>query len=401
MLFLFFLFMLFVISTNQKAPSPVDTVSSGSVVAEDDLDTDELDNLVDKALEDDQDTQTGSLSTGSGSTASGATLTEEEAKSWFSGLFGGSDDESSETESTQTGSVESGTGSVETPTENQETVKPDDTWKDGDKGDKNKGDKGNKESVVVSSNTAGLSKNTPYIKPVESQYKFKMVDSKPTKKHRNLPGINLETKVGKNYEVGVHSLKLNNRYFNQTLAYMMEGDVVQQISEAKNGIFKVQILKSSIARNVGKQGFVSKKYLRDTNYQGGQVEISTPSEDTAMTDTYTTQPSNTSNNSNTSTVNNNSNTTNNNTTTSSQEPVVTTTQNDTVEYFNPTSAMTLKDAAGNEVTLMGQSDVLRKTGPENANGCFQVRIVGSNYCDNHGKVGYVCRGQLNTYTVSE
>jgi hypothetical protein len=67
------------------------------------------------------------------------------------------------------------------------------------------------------------------------------------------PGIDLETEIGKQFEIGVHSLKLNNMYFNDTLAYMMQGDSIKQLTtENSYGCFEVKITDSQLARNIGK-----------------------------------------------------------------------------------------------------------------------------------------------------
>jgi hypothetical protein len=85
------------------------------------------------------------------------------------------------------------------------------------------------------------------------------------------PGIDLETEIGKQFEIGVHSLKLNNMYFNDTLAYMMQGDSIKQLTtENSYGCFEVKITDSQLARNIGKTWYVCKKYLREAA-EGKQV----------------------------------------------------------------------------------------------------------------------------------
>ncbi|MCD5375096.1 hypothetical protein LR010_01425, partial [Candidatus Gracilibacteria bacterium] len=82
--------------------------------------------------------------------------------------------------------------------------------------------------------------------------------------HSNMyPGINLETQVGMELEIGVHSLKLNNKYFNETLGYLMKGDSLTQLTQENNfGCFQVEVTNSTYSHNVGKTGYVCKKYLQ-------------------------------------------------------------------------------------------------------------------------------------------
>ncbi len=86
-----------------------------------------------------------------------------------------------------------------------------------------------------------------------------------------LPWVNLQTYVGKKYEIWVKALKLNNKTFSQTLWYMAEWDVVTQLSKANSyGCFEVQVEYSL------KKGYVCKKYLRDawfTDASNDQEEI--------------------------------------------------------------------------------------------------------------------------------
>lgn len=141
-------------------------------------------------------------------------------------------------------------------------------------------------STVVETTDSGLAKNNTKTQDIESQYGFRSVHSSVSRS--NLPGLDLETAVGKEYAVGAHSLKLNNRFFNQALAYMMRGDIVRQIGEERDGCFKIEIISSSNPKNIGKIGFVSKKYLTETDVSGGN-EVQTPSENT-QTDTHNDTP---------------------------------------------------------------------------------------------------------------
>jgi len=89
------------------------------------------------------------------------------------------------------------------------------------------------------------------------------------------PGMNLETAIGKEFEVGVHSLKLNNKYFNETLGYIMQGDSLKQLSsENSYGCFEVEVLAAKNTANTGKTWYVCKKYLQDV--QNENEVIKTP-----------------------------------------------------------------------------------------------------------------------------
>jgi len=79
-----------------------------------------------------------------------------------------------------------------------------------------------------------------------------------------LPGVNLETQIGKSYSVWVHSLKLNNKYFNTTLWYLMRGDTITQTTvENSYGCFEVLVDNSVHASNNGKTWYVCKKWLTE------------------------------------------------------------------------------------------------------------------------------------------
>lgn len=98
----------------------------------------------------------------------------------------------------------------------------------------------------------------------EQQYYISEYLTEP--KTQKLPGVNLETKIGNTYAVAVHSLKLNNKYFNETLGYLMKGDTLRQITpENSYGCFAVEVLESSHATNSGKKGFVCKKWLEESS----------------------------------------------------------------------------------------------------------------------------------------
>lgn len=70
---------------------------------------------------------------------------------------------------------------------------------------------------------------------------------------------------GKNYYVWVYSLKLNNKYFNETLAYLRKWDKIEKVwTENSKWCFKVNVLSSYNNVNKWKKWYVCKKYLSET-----------------------------------------------------------------------------------------------------------------------------------------
>jgi len=71
-----------------------------------------------------------------------------------------------------------------------------------------------------------------------------------------LPGSNLETTVGKEYQIWVQMLKLNDKTFTKKIGLMEQGDIVTQLTpENEFGCFKVRVATDE------KIGYVCKKYL--------------------------------------------------------------------------------------------------------------------------------------------
>lgn len=70
--------------------------------------------------------------------------------------------------------------------------------------------------------------------------------------------------IGKKYTVAVPALKLNNKNFDTTIGYLYKGDVLEQISPAgSDGCFEVKVLHSKNTPSLGKQGYVCKRYLSE------------------------------------------------------------------------------------------------------------------------------------------
>ncbi len=125
-----------------------------------------------------------------------------------------------------------------------------------------KEDTGIKKNTIQEKSKGNLIKKTGEQQVSISSYSNIKKYAPEILKESSYPGINLETKIGKQYKIGVHSLKLNNAYFNKTLAYMMKGDRVKQRTEENSyGCFQVEVLSGK--KNVGKIGYVCKKYLEE------------------------------------------------------------------------------------------------------------------------------------------
>lgn len=318
--------MLFVISTNQKKLD--NTSVSGSVVTETEEKTDELNNLIDKLSEEDTDEKNKEDTEEGEAMSDSDTMKLEESDDW-----------EKDTEKEKGGFL--------------------DFFKKGKKDDKEEKEDSMEETAMTGSQTnpsGSLIKNTANVAntaSVESQYAFQHVEA------IELPGVNLVTEVGKTFEIGVHSLKLNNKYFNQTLGYMLEGDTVKQLTEENSrGCFQVEVTSSKTTTNTGKIGYVCKKYLTEAGAK-------TLDEEEIIPDVVT-----------------------------HAEDVV-----GESLYYTPVISIALKDATYTEnITVMETTDVLRQISAENEDGCFQVRIVGSNIESNHFLEGYVCHASVTPYT---
>jgi len=82
------------------------------------------------------------------------------------------------------------------------------------------------------------------------------------------PGLNLETAIWNTYEIWVTALKLNNKSFNQTLWYMKKWQKVTQLtSENSYGCFQVEVL------STWKKWYVCKKYLEKSSQWNVQEEL--------------------------------------------------------------------------------------------------------------------------------
>lgn len=107
----------------------------------------------------------------------------------------------------------------------------------------------------------------------------------------DLPGNAIVPEVGKQYSVGVSSLKLNNKAFTQALAYLQKADTLEQIGAANTrGCFEVKVLSSYNAKNIGKTGYVCKKYLEESSLDTQAVQPNTSAEQTVVSETTSLYP---------------------------------------------------------------------------------------------------------------
>lgn len=242
--------MLFIISSNNKAGE--DTLTgSANIETLTGAEKEDLDNLVDmidgeenevseeenEQADETQENSSQEVITDDADNAEAQTQedTQEEKEGFFSKMFGGKSENTQEVNEEITDEVS------ENYTATQENLVKD-----------------TKETQISSETAYAVQTYAPeiYAQPI------------------SYPGENIETQVGKEYEIWVHSLKLNNKYFNETLGYMMKGDRIVQLGEENAyGCFEVEILAAENTDNIGKVGYVCKKYLSDTN-ASTQQEVS-------------------------------------------------------------------------------------------------------------------------------
>ncbi len=75
---------------------------------------------------------------------------------------------------------------------------------------------------------------------------------------KNIP----QGEIGDTYKIAVPSLKLNDRLFSKVLWYLNQGDVVKQKGKQNvNGCFEAEVISAKNTLNIGKLGYVCQKYL--------------------------------------------------------------------------------------------------------------------------------------------
>ena len=175
----------------------------------------------------------------------------KDEKWFFARLFGkddeedrGEDKDTTQTWTTSTGTIswESNDNNDDTESTTQEIVTVSDT----------KDSETPKEATYVQvRNSKDTNSSSNMIKNSSWASKKTYVD--PTIMY---PGTDLETKIGNSYEIGVTTLKLNNKNFDTTLAYLHKGETVTQLtSENEYGCFQIEVGTTS------QLGYVCKKYL--------------------------------------------------------------------------------------------------------------------------------------------
>ena len=167
------------------------------------------------------------------------------------------------------------------------------------------------------------------------------------------PGLNLKTAVGNTYKVWVHSLKINNAYFNKNLAYTMKGDILKQLTPENNhGCFKVEVLSSKLQASKWVVWYACKKWL----------EANTTVESVAAKQVV--------------------------------HNVVTTSIGD-VHSVAPAELKINNASFDTVITKVKAGDTVEQVSAENQYGCFKVRIMTSSLSTNDiGKVGYACKKYL-------
>jgi hypothetical protein len=162
------------------------------------------------------------------------------------------------------------------------------------------------------------------------------------------PGIDLETKIGNIFEVGVYSLKLNNKNFNVTLGYMMQWDTIRQLtSENAHGCFEIEIIQSQLDHSIGKIGYVCKKYLQELSKN---IQSDTASEIVEST-------------------------------------IIVNTQIGDFISIEKSNVMLWS-------TLLNIWDIIDQMSPADDNGCFVAHVYESIHSANTGKVWSVCSTDL-------
>ena len=408
--------MLFVISTNDPKARDIQN-GSGGVISVDEEDTQKLDNLVKRVNEE------GEVKEGK----------EESEKKWLLSMFGWWDNDTEEKEyKTLSGALKWDTddivkmekwdagvktigdvvGSSSTDEESGEkkwffnklfwkddqdiTINTEGTWAEmvegenaWEKKEMNQWDAKAWDTIV--SNVWVSNKDGNLIKAWGTNPKMNASDAYMHQYSKELvqkttpmvqPG--LKTAIGKYFEIGVHTLKLNNADFNQTLAYMNRWDQIKQITKENSyGCFLAEIVTNTYASNVGKRWYVCKGYLKD-------VDASSVASTHSTTSSNPTSPAPTTNS---TTASNNANTiTNDNNTSVSSVSTVKYTWVQTqigdlvlIENSNYTFPSGHKLYYWDSVDQMTELD---------ENGCFTAHVCKSSNPDALGHVARICMGDI-------
>lgn len=352
--------MLFVISSNDADKKDVTEVNvqSGAIVVDSSDVTENVDVLEDM-LGDDEKQEVEIIAEDEDNT--------EEKQWFFSKLFGSSKDKQEESNEVENQTEDKNDENenkdiveVEVETEGQEKEKQwffSKIFKKDDPSDNINNQNTSREDANLVKNTwsdqssdndiANISKYAPEVLKTDIVY----------------PGINLETQPGKKFEVGVHSLKLNNKYFNETLAYMLKGDIVRQItSENAYGCFEVELMTSALKKNIGKTGYVCKKYLQDL--QDDSIDQSNIVEENKAENTESTNESEDTQENETS------------------KNIPKTNIGDIIKIQKP-------KAVFGDITLIA-GDCVDQMTEIDEQGCFMAHVYQTSIQDSIGKVGRIC-----------
>ncbi len=201
----------------------------------------------------------------------------------------------------------------------------------------------------------------------------------PKKKKIHYPWKNLKTYIGKQYEIWVHSLKLNDKTFTQKLGYMMKGDRVKQLTkENSKWCFQVEVMSSVVKKSNGKTGYVCKKYLRDitgddTMQDTLDIQDTTDVDNSQISDTSAVTPTNTDN-------------------------------TDTMTEPHSINTCIADSKVGDEIIIEFSSeingyplvfgDVVEQLSPLDAAGCFTAYVHVANNPNSIGKVGTLCYANI-------
>lgn len=344
--------MLFIISSNNKTPEDVslDTVATGSIEAMEESEEADLDNLVKMISDDEQESKIDEWE--ESENEENNEMDESKEKGFFAKLFSRKQHEDSEDESEEVMSdiEESIDEIIEDKEESHESEgsKEEDDEKEGGIFSKLFKKSNDEDDVTVVSEdmwntTSNLVKDVNSEKIVSTEV---ITTYAPEVLGYEYPGVDLETEIGKKFEVGVYSLKLNNAYFNETLGYMLKWDTVTQLTDENvYGCFMVEVSTAANPENLGKKWYVCKKYLQDV----------TQADDT-----------------------------------------VTQVESDTVVSSNVGDVITIEKTLiefGDGIQLQA-GDKIDQLSPADENGCFMAHVYESQIVPNVVPVGNICMSDI-------
>lgn len=82
-----------------------------------------------------------------------------------------------------------------------------------------------------------------------------------------------KTPLGTQFSISTYSLKLNDATFSKALAYLLSSDVLEQTwNQNSYGCFQAKIIESENQNNIGKVGYVCKKYLKEIPKTSGEKD---------------------------------------------------------------------------------------------------------------------------------